>query len=104
MLSQTKEIPLNVGEIKTETGVKVMTLHEAVSKAIRNLFEEKNTEDLKELYDELVFNTAEKCLIDVTLEKCRGNQTKAARMLGINRGTLRKKIEKYLQNKNKLNK
>jgi len=29
------------------------------------------------------------------MEYCNGNQTKAARCLGLNRGTLRKKLKQY---------
>lgn len=37
----------------------------------------------------------EKPLIEMTLINCRGNQTEAANILGINRGTLRKKMRQY---------
>jgi Fis family transcriptional regulator len=32
------------------------------------------------------------------MQHTRGNQTKAANMMGINRGTLRKKLKKYGMN------
>lgn len=38
---------------------------------------------------------AEKPVIEHTLVICRGNQTKAAEMLGLNRGTLRKKMKEH---------
>jgi len=40
----------------------------------------------------MVINCVEKPVIQVALEKTSGNQTKAAKMLGITRSTLRKKI------------
>jgi DNA-binding NtrC family response regulator len=43
----------------------------------------------------LVMNDAEKVLVSLILEKFNGNQLKAAKFLGINRNTLRTKIEKY---------
>jgi len=43
----------------------------------------------------LVMNDVEKVLINLILEKFNGNQLKAAKFLGINRNTLRTKIEKY---------
>ena len=37
----------------------------------------------------------EKAAIEVSLEKTKGNQIKAAKILGINRNTLKSKMEKY---------
>jgi len=34
-------------------------------------------------------------LLEVVLKKCRGNQSQACKILGLNRGTLRKKMAKY---------
>lgn len=34
-------------------------------------------------------------LLDAVMQATRGNQTRAAVLLGINRGTLRKKLKKY---------
>lgn len=47
-----------------------------------------------ELYD-LVIQQVEKPLIDVCLEICDNNQTKTAQLLGMNRNTLKKKIQLY---------
>ncbi len=40
----------------------------------------------------LVIERVERPLIDLTLKKTKGNQIRAAQILGINRNTLRKKI------------
>jgi len=40
----------------------------------------------------------ERPLLDLTMQFTRGNQTRAANLLGINRGTLRKKLKKYGMN------
>jgi DNA-binding protein Fis len=37
----------------------------------------------------------EKLLVTVVIHECRGNQVKAAHILGINRNTLRKKIHEF---------
>jgi two-component system nitrogen regulation response regulator GlnG len=47
--------------------------------------------DTGDLYD-AVLEQVERPLIRFVLEKTRGNQVKAADILGINRNTLRKKI------------
>ena len=41
-----------------------------------------------------VLEAVEKPLLEQTLERCEGNQLKAARNLGINRNTMRTKIKK----------
>ena len=46
------------------------------------------------LYDKMV-SEAEKAAIEVALERTKGNQLKTSRILGINRNTLRSKMEKY---------
>ncbi|MDP6560879.1 MAG: helix-turn-helix domain-containing protein, partial [Candidatus Binatia bacterium] len=47
--------------------------------------------DVENLYS-LVIERVERPLIELTLRATRGNQIRAAHMLGINRNTLRKKI------------
>jgi Fis family transcriptional regulator len=41
---------------------------------------------------DLIMNTVERPLLDVVMQKCDGNQSKAAEWLGINRNTLRRKL------------
>ncbi|MEQ1715537.1 MAG: sigma 54-interacting transcriptional regulator, partial [Hyphomicrobium sp.] len=48
--------------------------------------------DINNLYEQAL-SRMERPLIERTLEAARGNQIKAARMLGINRNTLRKKLQ-----------
>lgn len=43
------------------------------------------------LYDR-VLQEIERPLLSITLDECRGNQLRAASLLGLNRNTLRKKI------------
>jgi two-component system nitrogen regulation response regulator GlnG len=51
-----------------------------------------NVQELDNLY-EMVLHQMERPLIHIVLDKTRGNQIKAAEILGINRNTLRKKIQ-----------
>lgn len=44
------------------------------------------------LYDR-VMHEIERPLLEIALVKCRGNQVRAAELLGLNRNTLRKKIQ-----------
>ena len=43
----------------------------------------------------LIINGVEKPLIEIVLTETNGNQTLASKILGINRNTLRKKIQDY---------
>ena len=44
---------------------------------------------------EMVINTVEKPLLLYIMNKTEGNQSKAAKMLGLNRNTLRKKLKQF---------
>jgi two-component system nitrogen regulation response regulator GlnG len=47
---------------------------------------------------ETVFSEVEKALISIVLKETQGNQLKAAKLLGINRNTLNKKVKEYKLN------
>jgi Fis family transcriptional regulator len=72
-----------------------MPLRDSVELAIRNFLNQVPSEQkLDDLYN-LVMNEVEAPFFDVVMQYSRGNQTKAARIMGINRGTLRKKLKQY---------
>ncbi len=47
-----------------------------------------------DIYD-MVMDCVEKPLLETILKQAQGNQTQAAEILGINRNTLRKKMQKH---------
>ncbi|MGO2279002.1 MULTISPECIES: DNA-binding transcriptional regulator Fis [unclassified Psychrobacter] len=65
-----------------------------VERVVRQYFAMLGDEMPTDLY-ELVLKQIEEPLLSVVLEKTRGNQTKCAQILGLNRGTLRKKMKTY---------
>jgi Fis family transcriptional regulator len=69
-------------------------LHECVRNALRFYFHSLDGYEVNDLH-QLVMREVEPPLIETVLEYTEGNQTKAARLLGISRSTLRKKIEQY---------
>ncbi|MEE4245810.1 MAG: DNA-binding transcriptional regulator Fis [Kangiellaceae bacterium] len=70
------------------------TLRESVNVAIKNYFDSLDGQTPSELY-EMVLAEIEAPLLERVMEFTRGNQTKAAIILGLNRGTLRKKLKIY---------
>jgi Fis family transcriptional regulator len=65
-----------------------------VTESLRVYFQQLNGHDCDDLY-QLVLTEVEIPLLESVMSHCGGNQTKAAQMLGINRGTLRKKLQQY---------
>lgn len=73
------------------TEIDNLSLEEIIHRKLEDYFERTKGVDIDNLYN-LVVERVEKPLIELTLKKSRGNQIKAAQILGINRNTLRKKI------------
>ncbi len=48
---------------------------------------------------ELTLEVVEQPLFEVVMHKCKYNQVRAAKMLGLSRGTLRKKLKMYFDDK-----
>lgn len=63
-----------------------------VRKAVESYLQDLDGEKPCALYD-LVMHCVEKPLIEVALTHTKGNQTRAAELLGLNRNTLRKKMQ-----------
>ena len=69
-------------------------LADCVRKAVNRYFEELDGHDASDVY-ELVLSEIEPPLLEVVLREVRGNLSRAAIVLGLNRATLRKKVKKY---------
>lgn len=65
-----------------------------VERVVREYFAALGDEMPTDFY-ELILKEVELPLLTVVLEQTRGNQTKCAQILGLNRGTLRKKLKTY---------
>ncbi len=70
------------------------SLSKQVTQTLEVYFETLQDTQTCDLY-EMVIQQVEKPLIEFVLEKHNHNQTQTAQTLGINRNTLRKKIQKY---------
>lgn len=72
---------------------------EMVTTALDRYFKDLNGEPPVDLY-EMVLVEVEKPLLEIVLRESKGNLSLAAKTLGINRGTLRTRLQKYgLKNK-----
>jgi len=69
-------------------------LPECITHAINQYFNDLNGEQPRNLHNFFI-NEVEKPFLQVVMEQVKGNQTRAADILGINRNTLRKKLKTY---------
>jgi len=69
-------------------------IQECVQDSMETYFANLDGHGTNDLY-QMVISEVEQPLLRVVLKHTRGNQTRAAEILGINRGTLRKKLKMY---------
>lgn len=79
---------------KDNTEVKTKALNGSVSDALDRYFTNLDGHEPDDLY-QLFMEEVERPLLERVLKYTDGNQTRAASVLGINRGTLRKKLIQY---------
>ncbi|MBJ7539136.1 DNA-binding transcriptional regulator Fis [Marinomonas sp. C1424] len=70
------------------------TLRGNVEKALQNYFTHLDGQPATDLY-QLVLAEVEAPLLESVMSYTKDNQTKASSILGLNRGTLRKKLKQY---------
>ena len=76
------------------SGGNSVTLRDSVEVALKNYFAQLDGAPVTEVY-QLVLSEVEAPLLEEVMKYTRNNQTKASTMLGLNRGTLRKKLKQY---------
>jgi Fis family transcriptional regulator len=69
-------------------------LRDCVLNALQNYFTQLDGELPSDVYN-MVLNEIEAPLLEVVMQFTNGNQSKAAVLLGLSRGTLRKKLSIY---------
>jgi len=89
----------NVGKTSEKHGtsrdqLRQSTLHACVERALKNYFRDMDDHATKNLYA-LFISEVEKPLYNIVMEHTRGNITRAAELLGLNRATLRNRLKKY---------
>lgn len=70
------------------------SLRASVEHVLTRYFEHLDGNPVTGLY-QLVLNEVEAPLLEIVMREVRGNQSRAAEILGLNRGTLRKKLKQH---------
>jgi Fis family transcriptional regulator, factor for inversion stimulation protein len=65
-----------------------------VRRAMEEYFKDLDGEAPQNVY-EMVLHCIEKPMLETVMKHAKGNQSKAAEILGLNRNTLRKKLAQY---------
>jgi Fis family transcriptional regulator len=86
-------VPLQDHFSKTMVGTN-QTLRSSIEAALDSYFAHLDGQMASDLYN-LVLSEVEQPLLEAVLRYTRNNQTKASTVLGLNRGTLRKKLKQY---------
>ena len=73
---------------------KAKTLRDSVAIALNNYLAPLDGQDVCDVYN-MVLSEVEAPLLEEVMRYTRNNQTRASQMLGLNRGTLRKKLKQY---------
>lgn len=94
----TNNIAASTADSLFVTNLSSISLEELVKKRLEVHFQQQTAAEIDpaglKLYD-IVLRQVEKPLLELALRATNGNQVKTAQMLGINRNTLKKKIDIY---------
>jgi len=91
---------MSITEVKPTTEVvkQEKGLQDLVYDLVSRFLVENKSKSVNDLYD-LILSEVEPPLLQAVMEKRRGNQLQAAKILGISRGTIRKKLLRYFGTK-----
>ena len=79
---------------KATKSIKPKPLRESANDSIQSFLKTLDGETCQDLYA-MVIEQVEEPLLAAVMDYTRGNQSKASEMLGLNRGTLRKKLREH---------
>lgn len=87
-------IVLEKPNLEFEVTQKNQPLHDSVRQSLENYLAQLKGQFPNQLY-ELILAEVEKPLMEAVMEYTKSNQSRAAIVLGLSRGTLRKKLKMY---------
>ena len=79
---------------ETRSDARENELSSTVRKVMKQYFKDLDGEKCSGIY-EMVVAAVEKPMLEVVMLQAQGNQTRAAQLLGLNRNTLRKKLQQH---------
>jgi len=82
----------------SKIGDSTNSLAESVTQSVQKYFSELNGTDPIDLH-QFFLEEIEAPLLRAVMEHCKYNQSRAANLLGISRGTLRTKLRRYFDDK-----
>ncbi|HEY8567838.1 DNA-binding transcriptional regulator Fis [Microbulbifer harenosus] len=91
LIPDTSDVVSAGGQVQLQ---QPQALRDAVEQAMENYFRHLDGQMVTEVYD-MVLSEIEAPMLEVVMKHTRHNQTRAAQLLGLNRGTLRKKLKRY---------
>lgn len=86
--------PLHLIHNATPDPKNAPSLKDVVAKVVRRYLQDLGECSASDLHSVLL-SEVEPALLKEVLLHCRGNQSRAAQVLGLNRATLRKKLQQY---------
>ena len=91
---------MNVSEVQASIDVtkRDQGLQDLVYGLVSRFLVDNKGKSINELYD-MILSEVEPPLLQAVMEKRRGNQLQAAKMLGISRRTIRQKLQRYFGTK-----
>lgn len=93
-LHSTVSSPEQAAANDTQQLAPTQSLRDSVTAAVRHYLQELDGQMSTDVY-QMVLAEIEAPLLEEIMTYTRNNQTKASIMLGLNRGTLRKKLKQY---------
>jgi Fis family transcriptional regulator len=78
----------------TQMQIPQQTLRDSVHQSLTSYFKQLDGQPVTDVY-QMVLSEVEAPLFEAVMAYTRDNQTKASEVLGLNRGTLRKKLKQY---------
>ncbi len=93
-MSINTDIPDNPPEIIMQAQASQKTLRSSVEEAMSNYFAHLDGQPASNLY-QMVLAEVEAPLLEAVMTYTKDNQSQASEILGLNRGTLRKKLKTY---------